>query len=97
MTTRAYLIAGIPDSNMTLFHRVRFSAGDPAALLLIMDDRQILSSVFIVRDIEADRARAEANAAVIYARKTLSHRRICRSIVRLELLKPCCLPEATWL
>ena len=52
MTT---LIAGIPAANDTLFHNIRFSAGDPAALIDLASERRL-----IIRDIEMDRARASA-------------------------------------
>ncbi|MCH2143299.1 MAG: M24 family metallopeptidase [Phycisphaerales bacterium] len=51
------LIAGIPSNNDTLFHAIRFSAGDPAALI-DMDGTRLL----IIRDIEMDRAKAHARA-----------------------------------
>jgi Xaa-Pro aminopeptidase len=51
------LLAGIPSANDTLYHAIRFSAGDPAAL--IDDGRERL---LIIRDIEVDRARAHARA-----------------------------------
>ncbi|QDV22851.1 M24 family metallopeptidase [Aureliella helgolandensis] len=57
MTPRtATLLAGIPAENPSLFHRVRFSVGDPAAWLALNIEGQ-QSSWFIVRDIEAARAR----------------------------------------
>ncbi|MDP6987030.1 MAG: M24 family metallopeptidase [Phycisphaerales bacterium] len=49
------LLAGIPSANDTLYHAIRFSAGDPAAL--IDDGRERL---LIIRDIEMDRAKAHA-------------------------------------
>ncbi len=51
------LLAGIPSANDTLYHAIRFSAGDPAAL--IDEGRERL---LIIRDIEMDRARAHARA-----------------------------------
>ncbi|MDP6478411.1 MAG: M24 family metallopeptidase [Phycisphaerales bacterium] len=51
------LLAGIPSANDTLYHAIRFSAGDPAAL---MDDGQ--QRLLIIRDIEMDRAKADARA-----------------------------------
>ena len=55
-TRKATLIAGIPAENRALFHRVRFEAGDPAAWIKFDLDGPS-STHFIVRDIEADRAR----------------------------------------
>lgn len=49
----AKLLAGIPAENSALFHRVRFNVGDPAAWIQFEN-----RSLFIVRDIECDRARA---------------------------------------
>ena len=56
---KAKLLAGIPAENSALFHRVRFNVGDPAAWIEFSDSgRQVAtSSLFIVRDIEVDRAR----------------------------------------
>ena len=53
--TTATLIAGIPAYNDTLYHRIRFSVGDPAACLDLPDGR-----LLILRDIEMDRARQNA-------------------------------------
>ncbi|MCA9193727.1 MAG: aminopeptidase P family protein [Planctomycetales bacterium] len=52
----ATIIAGIPIENRSLFHRVRFSAGDPAAWMQFDLDGNV-SSLFMVRDIECERAR----------------------------------------
>jgi Xaa-Pro aminopeptidase len=49
------LIAGIPATNDTLFHAIRFSAGDPTALIE-HDGHRLL----IIRDIEMARAKASA-------------------------------------
>jgi Xaa-Pro aminopeptidase len=49
------LIAGIPSANDTLFHAIRFSVGDPTALIDFGGDR-----LLIIRDIEMDRARGAA-------------------------------------
>ncbi len=54
MTT---LIAGIPSTNDTLFHAIRFAAGDPAALIDFGSER-----LLIIRDIEMDRAHRAARA-----------------------------------
>ena len=55
--TTATLIAGIPAHNDTLYHRIRFAVGDPAACLELPEGR-----LLIVRDIEMDRARTQAHA-----------------------------------
>lgn len=54
---KAKLLAGIPAENSALFHRVRFNVGDPAAWIEL-ENRKL----FIVRDIEVDRARAAVKA-----------------------------------
>jgi Xaa-Pro aminopeptidase len=51
------LLAGIPSVNDTLFHAIRFSAGDPAALIEGGGER-----LLIIRDIEMGRAKAHARA-----------------------------------
>jgi Xaa-Pro aminopeptidase len=51
------LIAGIPATNDTFFHAIRFAAGDPAALI-DCDGHRLL----IIRDIEMARAKASARA-----------------------------------
>jgi len=51
---RPTIIAGVPSSNMTVYHRIRFKAGDPAVVVTLADN----SSTLIIRDIEMDRARA---------------------------------------
>ena len=52
----ARLIGGVPSENTALFHRIRFSAGDPAAWIMKPDGTTLL----IIRDIEADRAARDA-------------------------------------
>ncbi|MDG1838445.1 MAG: Xaa-Pro peptidase family protein [Phycisphaerales bacterium] len=51
------LIAGIPATNDTFFHAIRFAAGDPAALIECDGHRML-----IIRDIEMARAKASARA-----------------------------------
>ncbi len=53
----ASLIAGIPEINTALYRRIRFLVGDPAAIIDLPD-----RSLLIVRDIEMERARAQARA-----------------------------------
>ena len=57
----ARLIAGIPTQSNALFHRVRFKAGDPAAWMLKPDG----STLLMIRDIEADRARREVGVDLV--------------------------------
>jgi Xaa-Pro aminopeptidase len=60
-TGTAILIAGIPASNMTLYHRIRFSVGDPSAWIGFEDG----TSLLLVRDIEMERARRHARADAV--------------------------------
>lgn len=53
-TKRTTVLAGHSSSNATLFHRIRFLAPDASVMIDFADG----SSVYIVRDIEMDRARA---------------------------------------
>jgi Xaa-Pro aminopeptidase len=55
---KATLLAGIPAENSALFHRVRFNVGDPAAWIELADASGSVQRLFVVRDIEVDRARA---------------------------------------
>ena len=61
----ARLIAGIPATNKSLFHAVRFNVGDPAACIDFLRDGQAPHRVFICRDIEMDRARRQARADAV--------------------------------
>jgi Xaa-Pro aminopeptidase len=54
-------MAGSPATNLSLFHRVRFMMGDPAAFAALPDGR----CVFICRDIEIHRAKKQARADVV--------------------------------
>ena len=58
----ATVLAGIPLTNLSLFHKIRFSVGDPCAYIELDDGL----SVLILRDIEMDRARQHARADKIY-------------------------------
>lgn len=57
-SNRTTVLAGIAANNATLFHRIRFIAPDSAVIVDFADG----TSVFIVRDIEMDRARQAARA-----------------------------------
>ena len=60
-TRSATILAGIPALNNSLYHRIRFLVGDPAALIeLATDGRR--ESTLILRDIEMARARRHARA-----------------------------------
>ena len=56
---QATIMAGIPAHNMALYHRIRFSVGDPAVLLEVVERGQTTATL-ILRDIEMERARAHA-------------------------------------
>ncbi|MBN1853747.1 MAG: aminopeptidase P family protein [Pirellulales bacterium] len=58
----ATLLAGIPEINATLYHRIRFLVGDPAAWISIPREDGSAESVLILRDIEMERARHQARA-----------------------------------
>lgn len=55
---RPTIMAGIPDINLSFYRRIRFSVGDPAALIEIPGR----GATLILRDIEMDRARQHARA-----------------------------------
>lgn len=57
-TKTATLLAGIPSENPSLFHRVRFPVGDPAAYVELHEG-DTSEKLFIVRDIEMDRAKKQ--------------------------------------
>ena len=57
----AIVIAGIPAVDMSLYHRIRFLVGDPAAWIEWDKDGERRSAL-MVRDIEMDRARRTARA-----------------------------------
>lgn len=59
---KATVLAGVPATNNALYHRIRFSVMDPAAIIETKDDAGNPASVLIVRDIEMDRARKQARA-----------------------------------
>lgn len=58
----AIVMAGIPETNKTLYHRIRFLVGDPAALVELPGDGDSRSTTLILRDIEMARARQHARA-----------------------------------
>ncbi|MFO0783620.1 MAG: M24 family metallopeptidase [Phycisphaerales bacterium] len=61
----ARIMAGIPATNMALYHAVRFKVGDPAAVVDFERPGAAPHRVFIVRDIEMDRARRHARADAV--------------------------------
>ncbi len=57
------MIAGIPAISASLYHRIRFPVGDPAALITVeRGDGASTRRILILRDIELDRARKHAHA-----------------------------------
>ena len=59
---RTTIIAGVPQTNMAVFHRIRFKAGDPAAVITFADGHSPgggEGSTLIIRDIEMERAKAK--------------------------------------
>ncbi len=56
----ARVMAGIPALNSTFYWRLRFSVGDPAALIELPDNGAGGQSILILRDIEMERARKHA-------------------------------------
>lgn len=57
---RAVVMAGIPELNAALYRRLRFSVGDPAALVELPQADGTSTSTLILRDIEMHRARQHA-------------------------------------
>ncbi|NBX37422.1 MAG: aminopeptidase P family protein [Planctomycetes bacterium] len=63
----AVLCAGIPAQSATLYHAIRFSVGDPAALLTLRRIGGGTHRVLLIRDIELERARSTARADAFHA------------------------------
>ncbi|MEM9348338.1 MAG: Xaa-Pro peptidase family protein [Planctomycetota bacterium] len=57
----AVVMAGIPSTNRSLYHAIRFNVADPAALI-VTQQGDTSQRLLILRDIEMDRARRHANA-----------------------------------
>ncbi|HIM28177.1 MAG TPA: aminopeptidase P family protein [Planctomycetes bacterium] len=58
-STTAILMAGIPASSYSLYHRIRFIVGDPTALIAVPGESG-METTLILRDIEMARARQHA-------------------------------------
>jgi Xaa-Pro aminopeptidase len=58
----ATVMAGIPQTNLALFHKIRFSVGDPCAFIETDDGMKVL----ILRDIEMERAKQHARADKVF-------------------------------
>jgi Xaa-Pro aminopeptidase len=63
----AVVMAGIPATNLALYHQVRFMVGDPAAYAEIPAPDGSWTRVFLVRDIELERARRHAVADAVHS------------------------------
>ncbi len=61
MSQAIKIFAGIPATNRTLYHRIRFSVGDPIAIVEQGDERTL-----ILRDIEMERAKAKARVQHVH-------------------------------
>lgn len=59
------VMAGIPALNATLYHKIRFAVGDPAAYLEIPGEGNSTCRTLILRDIEMGRARRHARADLV--------------------------------
>ncbi|HBS28009.1 MAG TPA: hypothetical protein DEB06_00830 [Phycisphaerales bacterium] len=64
-SAHATILAGVPAHNLSFYRAVRFRVGDPAALISIPG----AGSIFILRDIEIDRARRSARAGAFASPK----------------------------
>lgn len=58
----ATVMAGIPQTNLALYHKIRFSVGDPCAFIETDDGMRVL----IIRDIEMERAKKHARADKVF-------------------------------
>lgn len=61
----AQVFAGIPATNFTLYHRMRFAVGDPTAVIEIKNGQGEAARTLIIRDIEMGRARQHARADAV--------------------------------
>lgn len=61
-STHATVMAGIPQTNLGLYHKIRFRVGDPCAYIEHDDGQRTL----ILRDIEMERAKQHARVDRVY-------------------------------
>ena len=66
MSTTATIMAGIPAINTSLYWAVRFKVGDPTALIRLESNGES-RTLFILRDIEMQRARHQARADEVFS------------------------------
>ena len=59
---RVRVLAGIPAGNMNLFDRCQFLVGDPAVWVEWQANEVACESLFLLRDIEMERASKQARA-----------------------------------
>ena len=64
--TTAIVMAGIPVTNLSLYHAIRFKVGDPTALLLLPREDGSVERLLIIRDIEMQRARQCASVDSVH-------------------------------
>ncbi|MCA9303565.1 MAG: aminopeptidase P family protein [Phycisphaerales bacterium] len=55
------VMGGVPQTNLSLYHKVRFAVGDPVGYIQISMGRA-MERIFILREIELERARKTAHA-----------------------------------
>jgi Xaa-Pro aminopeptidase len=60
----AIVFAGIPERNNSLYHRLRFSVGDPSVFIQLPEPTA--KKILILRDIEMERARQHARVDEVY-------------------------------
>ena len=60
---QAIVLAGIPQTNLSLFHKIRFSVGDPSAYIELSNGQRLL----IIRDIEMQRAKQSAHVDQVFS------------------------------
>ena len=61
-THHATVFAGSPESNLALYHQIRFAVGDPTALIQLPQSGGTIERLLMIRDIEMGRARDHARA-----------------------------------
>lgn len=62
----AIVFAGIPATNLALYHRIRFNCGDPTAYIEWPEHGGQRASTLIIRDIEVERARKQSPADEVH-------------------------------
>jgi len=63
--THAVVVAGVPHTNNTLYHRIRFDVGDPTAAIDLVRADGGVRRILMIRDIEMDRAKEHARADAV--------------------------------